>query len=156
MINAILAWIGGPTVYGTKLYDFNSVVAAASGGQFQGLSLESILGFVFAPLAWVMGVESADILQFGRLMGEKVVVTEFVAYLSLSELQGVLSERSVLMGTYALCGFANFGSIAIQIGGIGGIAPSRRSDIASLAVRAVIGGALASWMTATIAGVLVG
>lgn len=156
MINAILAWVGGPTVFGTQLYDLNGVVAAASGGQFSGLSLESILGFVFAPLAWAMGVESADILQFGRLMGEKLVVTEFVAYLSLSELQGVLSQRSVLMGTYALCGFANFGSIAIQIGGIGGIAPGRRSDIASLAVRAVIGGALASWMTATIAGVLVG
>ena len=109
-----------------------------------------------APLAWAMGVEAADILQFGTLLGEKVAVNEFVAYASLRDLRPSLSERSVIIGTYALCGFANFSSIAIQIGGIGGIAPSRKSEIAALGLRAVVGGALASWMTATIAGVLVG
>ena len=82
-------------------------------------------------------------------------MNEFLAYTTLAELEGVMSERSVIIGTYALCGFANFSSIAIQIGGIGGIAPERRSDIAALGVKAVIGGALASWMTATIAGVLI-
>ena len=156
MFNALLGWIGSPTVFGTQLYDLNAVVASASGGNFDGLSVQSVLGFVFAPLSWAMGVESADILQFGRLMGEKIVLTEFIAYSSLNSLQGVLSERSIVMGTYALCGFANFGSIAIQIGGIGGLAPGRKSDIAKLGLLSLLGGALASWMTATIAGVLIG
>ncbi len=156
MMNAMLGWVGNPTIAGKELWDINSFVASVSGGSFSGLSIESILGFIFAPLSWAMGVESADILQFGRLMGEKIVLTEFIAYSSLNELQSVLSDRSVIMGTYALCGFANFGSIAIQIGGIGGIAPNRRSDIAKLGLLSLLGGALASWMTATIAGVLVG
>jgi CNT family concentrative nucleoside transporter len=101
-------------------------------------------------------VEAADVLQVGTLLGEKVAVNEFVAYASLRDLKATLSERSVLISTYALCGFANFASIAIQIGGIGGIAPSRKSEVAALGLRAVLGGALASWTTATIAGVLVG
>ncbi|MFB6272810.1 MAG: NupC/NupG family nucleoside CNT transporter [Salinibacter sp.] len=155
-INAGFKWIGAPTVYGTELYDLNALVKQASSGRFDALSLEAIFGFVFSPLAWAMGVEAADILRFGSLLGEKVAVNEFVAYKSLRELKPVLSDRSVIIGTYALCGFANFSSIAIQIGGIGGIAPSRKSEIAALGLRAVLGGALASWTTATIAGVLVG
>ena len=155
-INAGFKWVGAPTVYGTELYDLNALVAQASGGRFEALSLEAVFGFLFAPLAWAMGVEAADILQFGTLLGEKVAVNEFVAYASLRDLKPVLSERSVVIGTYALCGFANFSSIAIQIGGIGGIAPSRKSEIAALGLRAVLGGALASWTTATVAGVLVG
>ncbi|MEM6646889.1 MAG: nucleoside transporter C-terminal domain-containing protein [Bacteroidota bacterium] len=155
MLNAMLGWVGNPTLFGAELWNLNDAVASATGGRFEGLTLQSIFGFVFAPLAWAMGVETADILSFGSLMGEKIAVTEFVAYLSLGSMQGVMSERSIIMGTYALCGFANFGSIAIQIGGIGGLAPKRRTEIASLAVRAVIGGALASWMTATIAGMLI-
>jgi CNT family concentrative nucleoside transporter len=148
VINWILGGIG--TVTG-----LNGAVADASGGRFEGLTLQAVFGFVFAPLAWAMGVEAADILSFGTLLGEKVAVNEFVAYASLQDLKDVMSERSVIIGTYALCGFANFSSIAIQIGGIGGIAPDRRSEIAALGLRAVLGGALASWMTATIAGVLV-
>ncbi|GAB5518890.1 MAG: nucleoside transporter C-terminal domain-containing protein [Rhodothermales bacterium] len=155
MVNAMLGWVGNPTLFGAELWNINDGVATATAGRFEGLTLQSIFGFVFAPLAWAMGVESADILSFGSLMGEKIAVTEFVAYLSLGSMQGVMSERSIIMGTYALCGFANFGSIAIQIGGIGGLAPKRRTEIASLAVRAVIGGALASWMTATVAGMLI-
>ncbi len=155
-INAGLEWVGAPVVYGSQLYDVNEWVAWASDGRFEALSLEAIFGFAFAPLAWAMGVEAVDILSFGTLLGEKVAVNEFVAYASLREMQPMLNERSVIIGTYALCGFANFSSIAIQIGGIGGIAPSRRSEIAALGLRAVLGGALASWMTATIAGVLVG
>ncbi len=147
MLNWVLEGIGRPL-------GLNSLVERASDGAFPTLSIQSIFGFVFAPLAWLMGIESGDILQFGRLMGEKIAVNEFVAFTSLGDLRGVVSERTVIIGTYALCGFANFSSIAIQIGGIGGIAPSRRSDIAGLGIKAVIGGALASWMTATIAGVL--
>jgi CNT family concentrative nucleoside transporter len=103
-----------------------------------------------------MGVDASEILTFGALLGEKIAVNEFIAYLSLGELKAVLSERTTIIATYALCGFANFSSIAIQIGGIGGIAPGRRSDVAKLGILAVVGGALASWMTATIAGMLIG
>ncbi len=155
-INAVLGWAGNPVVFDTELYDLNALIAAVSNGQFEQLSLQSIFGFLFAPLAWAMGVEAQDILYFGTLLGEKIAVNEFVAYASLADLKDVMSERSVIIATYALCGFANFSSIAIQIGGIGGIAPERRSEIAGLGLRAVLGGALASWMTATIAGVLVG
>lgn len=154
-INWVLGWVGAPVLFGTELYDLNSWVAQVSGDRFEMLSLEAIFGFVFAPLAWAMGVEAADILYFGTLLGEKIAVNEFVAFASLGELSGVMSDRSIIIGTYALCGFANFSSIAIQIGGIGGLAPERRGEIAALGLRAVLGGALASWMTATIAGVLV-
>lgn len=149
---AVINWVLGGIGTATGL---NAVVADASGGRFEGLTLQAVFGFAFAPLAWAMGVEAADILSFGTLLGEKVAVNEFVAYASLRDLKDVMSERSVIIGTYALCGFANFSSIAIQIGGIGGIAPNRRSEIAALGLRAVLGGALASWMTASIAGVLV-
>ena len=155
VINYALAFLGAPTLFGWTPYDLNAAVVQASGGRFEALSLQAIFGYVFAPLAWAMGVESADILSFGTLLGEKVAVNEFIAYGSLRDLEGVMSERSVVIATYALCGFANFSSIAIQLGGIGGIAPSRRSEIAALGLRAVLGGALASWMTATIAGVLI-
>jgi CNT family concentrative nucleoside transporter len=155
VLNAFLGWVGAPTIAGTQLWDLNAWIRDVSGGRFETLSLQAIFGFVFAPLAWAMGVEAVDILQFGSLLGEKVAVNEFVAFTSLAGLEGVMTERSVIIGTYALCGFANFSSIAIQIGGIGGLAPSRKSDIAALGVKAVIGGALASWMTASIAGILV-
>lgn len=155
-INFVLGWLGNPAVFGTELYDLNAVVEATSQGRFEKLSLEALFGYLFAPLAWAMGIQSSDILTFGTLLGQKIAVNEFVAYASLADLRDTLSERSVIIGTYALCGFANFGSIAIQIGGIGGIAPSRRSEVAALGLRAVLGGALASWMTATVAGVLVG
>ena len=156
LANAILGWVGNPNLFGFHPWDLNTVISNASNGQFTGLSLEAIFGYLFAPLAWAIGVEAADMLQFGRLLGEKIAINELVAFTSLAELEGVVSDRTVIIGTYALCGFANFSSIAIQIGGIGGIAPSRRGDIAALGMKAVIGGALASWMTAAIAGVLVG
>ena len=158
LFNAVLGWFGNPSFFGWAPYDLNAVIAAASDGRFEGLSLEALFGYLFAPLAWAIGVESADVLAFGQLLGEKVAVNEFVAYASLGELRAAaaVSERTLILGAYALCGFANFSSIAIQIGGIGGIAPSRRSDVARLGLRAVLGGALASWMTATIAGVLIG
>jgi CNT family concentrative nucleoside transporter len=133
-------------------------------GEFSGfedatgraLSLSTLLGFALAPLAWVIGVPWQDAVTVGGLIGEKVVTNEFVAYAHLTEIQHELSPKALLISTYALCGFANFSSIAIQIGGIGGIAPDRRSDLARFGLRAVLGGSLATMMTATIAGVLTG
>ncbi len=122
------------------------------------VTLEKIFGYIFWPFAWVMGVPTSDCFYIGRLMGEKMVINEFVAYASLAELLSSdvqLHQRSVIIATYALCGFANFGSIGIQLGGIGGIAPSRKGDLARIALRAMIGGTLAAMMTATVAGVLV-
>ncbi len=123
----------------------------------QAFNLSSFLGWVLAPLAWLMGVPWKDATTVGSLLGIKTVVNEFVAYLQLGDLlnAGSLSPRSIIIATYALCGFANFSSIAIQIGGIGGIAPSRRSDLARLGLRAMVAGTLAAFMTATIAGLLV-
>jgi len=116
--------------------------------------LKELLGYLFAPLALVMGVERGDVLSVGYLLGMKVSLNEFVAFVELGKAAETLSPRSFIIGTYALCGFANFSSIAIQIGGIGGIAPERKGDLARLGFRAMIGGALASWLTATIAGIL--
>ena len=124
---------------------------------FGGTSLQEIMGLLFKPLAWTMGVpwEEAEIM--GTLMGEKLALTELIAFGDLRNFisNGELSERTAIIASYALCGFANFGSIGIQIGGLSSIAPNRRSDIASLAFKAMIGGALASWITASIAGILI-
>ncbi|TFG93981.1 MAG: NupC/NupG family nucleoside CNT transporter [Calditrichales bacterium] len=122
----------------------------------QPVTLEILLGYVLSPIAWIIGVPWADAVNVGSLIGQKVVLNEFIAYLKLSELipTAVLSQKAVIISTYALCGFANFSSIAIQLGGIGGIAPDRRGDLAKFGLRAVLGGSLATFMTATIAGVL--
>lgn len=121
-----------------------------------GLSLEQIFAWIFAPLAFVMGVPWAEAGTVGYLFGQKLILNEFVAYASLGELmdQSLISPRSELIATYALCGFANLGSIGIQIGGIGALAPGRKEDLARLGPRAVLGGSLATFMTATIAGLL--
>jgi CNT family concentrative nucleoside transporter len=122
--------------------------------------LATIFGYVLAPLAWVIGVPWQDATVVGSLIGQKVVINEFVAYLQLADVVNgkvagvVLSDQGRLIATYALCGFANFSSIAIQIGGIGGLAPERRQDLARFGLRAVLGGSIATFMTATIAGVL--
>jgi CNT family concentrative nucleoside transporter len=122
--------------------------------------MATLLGYALAPIAWVIGVPWADATTVGGLIGQKIVLNEFVAYLQLAEIVNgnvegvVLSEKGKLIATYALCGFANFSSIAIQIGGIGGLAPERRQDLAKFGLRAVLGGTLATFMTATIAGVL--
>jgi concentrative nucleoside transporter, CNT family len=123
-------------------------------------SLATVLGYTFAPIAWLMGIESRDCLHAGQLLGLKTVANEFIAYQQLGEWTSVdsatsLSPRTVKIMTYALSGFANFGAIGIQIGGIGGLAPSRRSDLARFGLRAMIGGALACCMTACVAGVLI-
>lgn len=119
------------------------------------LTMQKILGWVCAPFAWLMGVEWRDAQTVGFLLGEKIILNEFVAYLDLVKYKDVISERSFNIATYALCGFANFGSIAIQIGGISILAEERRKDFAKLGFKAMIGGALAAIMTATIAGILI-
>ena len=124
---------------------------------FAGLSLEMIFGFFFKPLAWTMGVPWEEAAIMGTLMGEKLIFTELIAYSNLRDLrlEEAISDRTAIIASYALCGFANFGSIGIQLGGIGAMAEERRRDLAHIAFKAMIGGALASWMTATIAGILI-
>ncbi len=120
------------------------------------LSLALVLGWLMAPFAFLIGVPLEEVVRVGGLIGTKIVANEFVAYVALTEIQANLSERSVLIATYALCGFANFASIAIQLGGIGGIAPTRRADLARLGLKAVMAGALVSLLNAAWAGILVG
>ena len=124
-----------------------------------GTSMEEILGWIFRPIAWVMGVPWQEAGHVGSLLGQKTILNEFIAYKNLSAMIDDstvhLSARSQIIATYALCGFANLGSIAIQIGGIGGMAPERRGEIASLGIKALIAGSLACFMTATIAGMLI-
>lgn len=123
-----------------------------------GLSLQRIFGWLFAPVAWIMGVAWEDCQSFGSLLGTKVAVNEFIAFNDLKVMgdEGVFAnERSRIMATYALCGFANFASVGIQIGGITPLAPERKSEISRLVLRAMLGGAFASWMTATVAGMFI-
>lgn len=123
---------------------------------FFSINMQEMMGVIFQPLAWSMGVPWNEAKILGTLMGEKIVLTELIAYSNLSELilNEQISERTAIIASYALCGFSNFGSIGIQLGGIGGMAPERRSDLSTIAFKAMIGGALASWLTATIAGFL--
>ena len=123
---------------------------------FFDTSMEAILGFIFKPLAWAMGVPWSEAGILGMLMGKKIVLTELIAYGDLQKVltEGQISERTAIIASYALCGFANFGSIGIQLGGIGGMAPGRSKDLAKLVTKAMFGGALASWLTATIAGMI--
>ncbi|MHC9084911.1 NupC/NupG family nucleoside CNT transporter [Luteimonas sp. RIT-PG2_3] len=146
MINAPLTWLGE--------------ITGAQAALGKPTNLSTIFGYVLAPIAWVIGTPWQDANVVGSLIGQKVVINEFVAYLQLADIVNgrvdgvVLSEQGRLIATYALCGFANFSSIAIQIGGIGGLAPERRKDLARFGLRAVLGGTIATLMTATIAGVL--
>lgn len=119
-----------------------------------GLSLARILGTIFSPLALAMGIERKDVFQVGTILGTQISLNEFVAFLTLKDLRDVVSPRTFVMTTYALCGFANFSSIAIQLGGIGEMVPARRQDLAKIGVRAMTAGALACYMTACVAGVL--
>jgi CNT family concentrative nucleoside transporter len=143
MINSILNWVG-------VHIGLNAMIPG-----FQ-LNIQNVLGWIFAPIAFLIGVPWHDVVHMGSLLGTKLVLTEFIAYLDLAKavLVGSLTPKTITMATFALCGFANFSSIAIQIGGIGGLAPSRKSDLAKFGVKAVIAGTLANLMTATIAGML--
>lgn len=133
----------------------HGLLAGTVVGSYFPASMDILLGWVFRPIAWAMGVSWKDTLLVGNLLGTRMVLNEFVAFLNLGKIaEGVLDPRSKIIATYALCGFANFSSIAIQIGGIGSLAPSRRGDLARLGLRAMIAGTLANFLTATIAGVL--
>lgn len=147
---------------GAMLIAFMALVAlvnALVGLVWHGLTLERLFSWAFWPIAWLMGVPTHECSTVATLLGEKTVLNEFVAYLHLSHIIDAggrgLSERAVVISTYALCGFSNFGSIAIQIGGLGGIAPTRRADLARLGLRAMIAGSLACFMTAAVAGIIV-
>ena len=163
-INAMDA-LGAGTVVGLKLavnvgamlISFISIIALLNYFlAIFGFSIESALGLLFRPLAWTMGIPWNESGAVGSLMGKKIVFTEFVAFSDLKLLieNQQISEKAAIIASYALCGFANFGSIGIQLGGIGGIAPERRKDIAQLISKSMVGGALASWLTATLAGIL--
>jgi len=137
MLNGALAWLG-------------------SGIGLEGLTFQRILGWLFAPAAWLMGIPWAEATRVGELLGIKTVLNEFLAYAQLGELirDGAIGRRTGVIASYALCGFANFGSLAILLGGIGGMAPERRAEVASLGLRSILGGTLATLMTGCVAGIL--
>jgi len=134
------------------------LAAASSWMGWEPLTLQKLLGYLFRPIAWCMGIAGEDCSKFGGVLGQQIIATEFVAYLDLSKhiSAGTMTKRSCEIATYALCGFANLPSIAIQIGGLSGMAPSRRVDFATIAPRAMVAGALACWMTGAIAGLFIG
>lgn len=147
IINSVGSWFG-----------LNEWTANITNGQFDSFSLQFMLGALLSPIAWILGIPSADLMLVGQLLGEKTILNEFYAYVSLTEMreQGLFSsERSVLLSTYMLCGFANISSIGIQIGGIGVLAPSRRKDLSELGVKSLIAGTMASLYTAAIVGLLI-
>lgn len=142
-----------------NLLGLNPVIAEFSNGQYSALSLQFILGYAFAPLMWLLGVATPDITLVGRLLGEKLIMTEFIGYVSLAELKeagAFASGKSIIMATYILCGFANFASIGIQIGGIGSLAPNQRVLLSKYGMKALAGGTLASLFSATIIGIILG
>ncbi len=153
MLNGVLGWVGDIT-------HLNTWIVANS--PYQSLSLEAILGTIFAPLMWLIGIASEDTMMMGQLLGIKLAASEFVGYIQLAGLKNVenathlYNEKSVIMATYMLCGFANFASIGIQIGGIGSLAPKKRKQLSELGIKALIGGSLASLLSATIAGMIIG
>ncbi len=147
MLNGIGEWTG-----------LNERISAASNGRYEGLTLQYILGYVFAPIAWLIGVRGTDVSLVGQLLGQKVILNEFVAYVSFADLKTsgmFVFDKSVIITTYALCGFANFASIGIQLGGIGTLAPTKRPMLAELGIKALIAGTIANLMSGTIAGMMI-
>ena len=164
MFNALLGWFGNPhalAIGGTTLFTYpglNDWIAGATSGVFKSLSLEFVFGVVYAPVAWLLGIDSGFLLQSGALLGTRTVLNEFISFQQLGALKaaGTLTDpRTVIILTYAMCGFANIVSIGIQIGGIGSLAPSQRTNLAQLGVKAMIGGTIACYLSACIAGILV-
>ncbi len=153
MINGILGWFGDVTSLNTWM---------AENTAYESFTLEAILGYIFAPLMWLIGVAKEDMALMGQLLGIKLAASEFVGYIQLAELKNVASathltyNKSIIMATYMLCGFANFASIGIQIGGIGSLAPGQRKTLSEFGMKALIGGTIASLMSATIAGMIIG
>ena len=153
MINGVLGWVGDVTTLNTWMAENTS---------YAKFSLEAILGYIFAPLMWLIGVAKEDMALMGQLLGIKLAASEFVGYIQLTELKNVANathltyNKSIIMATYMLCGFANFASIGIQIGGIGSLAPGQRKNLSEFGMKALIGGTIASLMSATIAGMIIG
>lgn len=150
VVNALLGWVG-------DISRLNEEIKLATNGRYETLSLNMILGYVFSPVAWLIGIGKADMVAVGQLLGEKTVLNEFYAYTSLARMKqaGVITDpKSILITTYALCGFANFASIGIQIGGISQLAPGQRRNLTELGVKALIGGTIACLMCGCIAGML--
>jgi CNT family concentrative nucleoside transporter len=153
MINGILGWVGDITTLNAWM---------AENTAYESFSLEAILGYLFAPLMWLIGVAVEDMALMGQLLGIKLAASEFVGYIQLAELKNIASathltyNKSIIMATYMLCGFANFASIGIQIGGIGSLAPGQRKTLSEFGMKALIGGTIASLMSATIAGMIIG
>ncbi len=137
--------------------NINDNIASFTGGKYDKLSLQLFMGYLFAPLAWIIGINGSEVLYVGQLLGEKTILNEFVAYASLGNMQeaALISKRSTIIAAYALCGFANFASIGIQIGGISALAPSRRKDLTELGFKALIGGTIATLLTGCLAGALI-
>jgi len=153
MVNSILFDIVG------HYTGINNWIMSVSDGKFSGLRLEYIFGFIFAPIAWLMGTPNADVVAVGQLLGEKTIINEFVAYVTMGNMKdlGILTDpKSLIIATYALCGFSNVGSIGIQLGGIGSLAPGQRHVLAHLGLYALLGGTIACLFTAVIAGMIVG
>jgi CNT family concentrative nucleoside transporter len=153
MIDSILTMVGGWVGFGT--WGASMVADPLLQDGQASLTLAVIFSWLFAPVAFLMGVPWSETGAAGALLGEKIAINEFVAYLHLSQIGGELSERTVIILSYALCGFANFSSIAIQVGGIGAMAPDRRGDLAKLGIRSIVGGTLAAFITACIANVFI-
>ncbi|MBN2805250.1 MAG: Na+ dependent nucleoside transporter [Prolixibacteraceae bacterium] len=152
MFNFILRKVGG-------IGDLNESIVQLTDGRYTNLSLQFLLGYLFSPVMWLIGVPLQDITLVGRLLGEKLIMTEFIGYISLAELKtagAFASSKSIIMATYILCGFANFASIGIQIGGIGSLAPDKRTLLSKLGLRALWAGTLASLLSATIIGMIMG
>ena len=163
MLNGVLGFFGGfdgVEYLGWKITSLNEIIA--NNTLYEGLSIEFILGYAFAPLMWLVGVASEDMTLMGQLLGIKLAASEFIGYIQLAELKNVANtihltyNKSVIMATYMLCGFANFASIGIQIGGIGSLAPGQRKVLSEFGMKALIGGTIASLMSATIAGMIIG
>ncbi|MEZ5013476.1 MAG: nucleoside transporter C-terminal domain-containing protein [Chitinophagales bacterium] len=147
MFNSIFLGIG-------NWLTINDDIARATNNAYSGLSLDYIFGLVMSPVAWLLGTPSHDILAVGQLLGEKTIINEFIAYSSLGGMENTLDPKSVIIATYALCGFSNFASIGIQIGGIGALAPNQKKSLSQLGIRALLGGTIACFFTATIAGMI--
>lgn len=151
MLNFILLGVGG-------WVGLNEQIVAVTNGRFEGLSLDYLLGLMMYPISWILGTPAQDAMLVGQLLGKKTIINEFVAYQSMEAVKEAglfASQKSIIIATYALCGFANFASIGIQIGGIGALAPGQRQNLARFGVKALIGGTIAAFMTAVIAGTIV-
>jgi CNT family concentrative nucleoside transporter len=154
---ALIAVLNGALGLLGRWTTLNDLIAENTAGRFDKLSLQFLLGYAFSPVAWLMGISTQDITLFGQLLGEKTIVNEFVAYQSLAGMKsaGAIGDpKTLVMASFALCGFANFSSIGIQIGGIGALAPNQRKNLTELGIKALIGGTIACLMTSTIAGAL--